>query len=117
MLSNTLTVLLLLAFSSAWTTDGFRVLGVALRPAHGKLLRPTLRSESANGAGPEPSQSGQEKSVPEGYLSSDFASIGDGKQMRVGLYIGLALVPVLFLVPFFLSRDFVPPMDPGAMIP
>jgi hypothetical protein len=124
MLSNALTVLLL-ALSSAWTTDSFRAPGVAVRPAHCRL-RPTLRFESANGDPElEPEQSVKEEmpavpavpTVVEGYLSSDFASIGDGKQLRVGLYIALALVPVLFLVPFFLSRDFVPPLDPEAMMP
>lgn len=51
-------------------------------------------------------------SRPEGYLPSDFSSIGDGKQTRVLLYIALALVPCIALIPFFLSRDFVPPIDP-----
>eukprot|EP01038_Epipyxis_sp_PR26KG_P012199 gene12199-16342_t len=48
---------------------------------------------------------------PEGYISSDLSSIGDDKQLRVFLYIALALVPCLFLVPFYMSRDFVPPTD------
>ena len=52
---------------------------------------------------------------PQGYLNADFSTIGDGKQLRVLVYIGLALVPVLFLVPFFMSRDFVPPTDPSAL--
>lgn len=50
-----------------------------------------------------------ESSVPQGYLSSDMSKMEDGKQNRVFAYIGLALIPCLFLVPFFLSRDFVPP--------
>eukprot|EP01041_Mallomonas_annulata_P007383 gene7383-15074_t len=49
---------------------------------------------------------------PEGYLSTDLGSIGDGKQLRVLTYIALSLIPCLFLIPFFLSRDFVPPVDP-----
>lgn len=48
---------------------------------------------------------------PEGYLPSDFNSLGDAKQTRVLLYIGLALLPCLALIPFFMSRDFVPPID------
>ena len=48
-------------------------------------------------------------SAPQGYLNSDMSKMGDGKQSRVAAYIALALVPCLFLVPFFLSRDFVPP--------
>lgn len=47
----------------------------------------------------------------EGYVSSDIASIGSGKKIRVLLYIALALLPCLLLVPFFLNRDFVPPSD------
>lgn len=50
-----------------------------------------------------------DSSSPQGYLSSDMNKMEDGKQNRVLAYIGLALIPCLFLVPFFLSRDFVPP--------
>lgn len=50
-----------------------------------------------------------DSSAPQGYLSSDMNKMEDGKQNRVLAYIGLALIPCLFLVPFFLSRDFVPP--------
>lgn len=49
--------------------------------------------------------------APEGFLSSDFRTVGDGKQIRVIAYIVLSLIPCLFLVPFFLSRDFVPPSE------
>lgn len=49
---------------------------------------------------------------PQGYMSSDLSSNEDGKQGRVFGYILFALVPVLFLVPFFLSRGFDPPVDP-----
>ena len=52
------------------------------------------------------------KAKPQGYMSSDLASNEDGKQGRVFGYILFALVPVLFLVPFFLSRGFEPPVDP-----
>lgn len=48
-------------------------------------------------------------SSPEGYLSSDISSLSDGKQTRVVLYIALALLPCLLLLPFFMSRDFIPP--------
>lgn len=51
--------------------------------------------------------------TPEGYLSADFNAVGDGKQIRVLVYIALALLPCLALIPFFLSRDFVPPTDPS----
>ena len=50
-------------------------------------------------------------SSPEGYFNSDFNSLTEGKQTRVLLYIVIALLPCLFLVPFFMSRDFVPPID------
>ena len=56
-------------------------------------------------------------SKPQGYASSDLDALGEGKQLRALAYIGLALVPCLFLVPFFLARDFVPPVEPEAMIP
>ena len=45
---------------------------------------------------------------PEGYLQADIKKMADGQKSRVLAYIVLALVPVLFLVPFFLSRDFEP---------
>ena len=48
---------------------------------------------------------------PEGYMSSDLSSMEDGKQARVLAYILIALLPCLSLVPFFLSRDFVPPVE------
>jgi len=48
----------------------------------------------------------------EGFLQTDIKKIGDGKQARVLLYVSLALLPCLLLIPFFLSRDFVPPSDP-----
>ena len=48
---------------------------------------------------------------PEGFLPTDFSSLGDAKQSRVLLYIALALLPCLALIPFFMSRDFVPPID------
>jgi len=53
----------------------------------------------------------QEGQAPQGYLNTDLNKMEDGKQARVLAYIGLALVPCLFLVPFFLSRDFVPPVE------
>jgi hypothetical protein len=37
---------------------------------------------------------------PEGYLPTDFSSLGDAKQSRVLLYIALALLPCLALIPF-----------------
>jgi len=48
------------------------------------------------------------KSKPEGYANPDFKKIAEEQKSRVLAYIVLALVPVLFLVPFFLSRDFEP---------
>jgi hypothetical protein len=46
---------------------------------------------------------------PDGYLNADMKNMAEGQKSRVLAYIGLALVPCLFLVPFFLSRDFTPP--------
>lgn len=47
----------------------------------------------------------------EGYLGSDLSTLDNDKQSRVLLYIGIALLPCLFLIPFVMSRDFVPPTD------
>jgi len=47
----------------------------------------------------------------EGYLGSDLSTLDNDKQSRVLLYISIALLPCLFLIPFFMSRDFVPPTD------
>jgi hypothetical protein len=49
-----------------------------------------------------------------GYLKTDFNEVNDGKQLRVYLYMALALVPCLILIPFFMERDFSPAMDPDA---
>lgn len=49
-----------------------------------------------------------------GYLKTDLAEVGDGKQLRVYLYMALALLPCLILIPFFMERDFSPVMDPDA---
>ena len=48
---------------------------------------------------------------PQGYLNSDMRKMGEEKQSRVLAYILIALLPCLFLVPFFMNRDFVPPID------
>lgn len=53
---------------------------------------------------------------PQGYRSDDISKLDTTKKTRVLLYLGLALVPVLFLVPFFMSRNFVPPLDPSSML-
>ena len=47
----------------------------------------------------------------QGYLNTDIKKMGSEKKSRVLAYILLALLPCLFLVPFFMSRDFVPPTD------
>lgn len=47
----------------------------------------------------------------EGYLQSDIKNLNDGKQIRVFLYIILALLPCLLLIPFLMARDFTPVMD------
>lgn len=51
----------------------------------------------------------ESKTQPDGYLNQDIKSMAGEQKSRVLAYIGLALVPCLFLVPFFLSRDFTPP--------
>ena len=44
----------------------------------------------------------------EGYINMDLSKDDDGKQSRVVLYIIFAILPCLLLVPFMMSRDFVP---------
>jgi hypothetical protein len=51
----------------------------------------------------------ESKRVPDGYLNQDIKNMAGEQKSRVFAYIGLALLPCLFLVPFFLSRDFTPP--------
>ena len=48
------------------------------------------------------------KKQPDGFQQTDIKKMAEGQKSRVLAYIVLALVPVLFLVPFFLSRDFEP---------
>ena len=60
------------------------------------------------------SNSPEQNEQLKGYISSDLGNLDDSKQLRVFAYIALALIPCLFLIPFFLSRDFVPPIDPEA---
>ena len=57
------------------------------------------------------SNSNNDNSKIEGYLGSDLSKLDNDKQSRVLLYIGIALLPCLFLIPFVMSRDFVPPTD------
>ena len=51
----------------------------------------------------------ESKRVPDGYLNQDIKNMAGEQKSRVLAYIGLALLPCLFLVPFLLSRDFTPP--------
>lgn len=44
----------------------------------------------------------------EGYLNTDLAAMDDSKLSRVFAYILIALLPCLLLVPFYMSRSFVP---------
>ena len=87
------------------TTLGFRA-GTNFRRARGCVSRWAVEPEDKI---PDKFITASDSARPQGYLSSDLNKLEDGKQNRVLAYIGLALVPCLFLVPFFLSRDFVPP--------
>lgn len=87
-------------------------LSVRLKPA--RRLLPALHSTPDPSSAEEDTPAkfitaAEDSGAPQGYLSSDMRSLGEGKQSRVLAYIALALVPCLFLVPFFLSRDFSPP--------
>ena len=44
----------------------------------------------------------------EGYINMDLNKNDDGKQSRVFIYIVFAILPCLLLVPFMMSRNFVP---------
>ena len=86
------------------TTLGFRA--ISFHRARGCVSRWATEPEDKI---PDKFITASDSARPQGYLSSDLNKLEDGKQNRVLAYIGLALVPCLFLVPFFLSRDFVPP--------
>ena len=81
----------------------------------GKSLRVYLHNDEDNLNNAEETYTTKNIS-PDGYLNTDFNSIADGKKTRVLVYIVLALLPCLLLVPFFLSRDFIPPVDPSEML-
>jgi hypothetical protein len=44
----------------------------------------------------------------QGYLNTDLNKMDDTKLGRVVAYILIALLPCLLLVPFYMSRNFVP---------
>ena len=70
-----------------------------------------LAEENTNNKIETVSEEAARKGDIQGFQSSDLKLLGEGKQLRVGLYIALALLPCLLLLPFFMSRDFVPPLD------
>jgi hypothetical protein len=74
-------------------------------------LTRTFAEENSTSDGPDKFTVADSNEAPQGYMSSDLSSMDDSKQKRVLAYIVLALAPVLLLVPFFLSRDFVPPVE------
>ena len=84
---------------------------VPSRPRQMSCLRLTRRDSSR----PRPEIEDLEKlrvadpSQPiEGYLNPDLSKMDDSKLSRVVVYILVALLPTLLLVPFYLSRNFVP---------
>ena len=44
----------------------------------------------------------------QGYLNPDLTKMDESKMSRVVVYILVALLPTLLLIPFYLSRNFVP---------
>lgn len=44
----------------------------------------------------------------DGYMESDFKKMNKEQKNKVLVYIGLALVPCLALIPFAMQRDFSP---------
>lgn len=77
-----------------------------------KLMRPfQLRLSQENSANDPVAPAIDENAEIEGYINMDMKQLGkekDSKQTRVFLYILFALLPCLLLVPFMMSRDFVP---------
>ena len=70
-----------------------------------------LNNDNDNDIGNDDNMVNLDLKKAEGYLGSDLSTLGNDKQSRVLLYISIALLPCLFLIPFFMSRDFVPPTD------
>ena len=48
------------------------------------------------------------ETVPQKADGAKPTDLADEKQSRVFLYIGLAIIPCLFLIPMVMNRDFVP---------
>ena len=88
-----------------------------IRPLSNKFqkMKTNFNVKSDSGADEEftikPVEGGDLSGIPQGYMPSDLSTLDDGKQFRVLAYIALSLIPCLLLIPFFLSRDFVPPID------
>jgi hypothetical protein len=102
----------------ALITTGYSLNGRNASPRYGKILQ-SKPFQSRTKLNIVPDTEGEinplvakQNSKPEGYMSSDLSSNEDGKQGRVFGYILFALVPVLVLVPFLLSKNFEPPVDP-----
>ena len=58
----------------------------------------------------------EQKQNIEGFINNDLLSMESGKQVRVTLYILLAILPCLLLIPFMMDRSFIPAdIDPSQL--
>jgi hypothetical protein len=58
----------------------------------------------------------EQKQNIEGFLNNDLLTMESGKQVRVTLYIVLAILPCLLLIPFMMDRSFIPDIDPNDLL-
>ena len=77
----------------------------------------SVKSETQRKVEAKVAQEIEVKQNIEGFLNNDLLSMESGKQVRVTLYIVLAILPCLLLIPFMMDRSFVPAdIDPTDML-
>ena len=100
-------------------SEGFKILNDQRYPLKRVFRKRMTDDKSGGGMFNQPDEEDKQlyviKKDPtsvDGYISPDISSINQGKQLRVIIYIVLAVLPCLLLIPFFLTRDFSP-IDPS----
>ena len=104
------------------STRAFTPLSTTTRRTH--LMRSAEEEPKSSGGvvelGEEPNEEQAKEGMPKAVTGPLFISQGeidpdtlnpdfsDSKQTRVVIYTILSLLPVLFLIPFMLGRDFIP---------
>mmetsp|Transcript_23300 Transcript_23300/g.69783 ORF Transcript_23300/g.69783 Transcript_23300/m.69783 type:complete len:108 (-) Transcript_23300:28-351(-) len=81
-------------------------------PPHAAVARPPLRAESETEEILEIFEDAAAAPAAAGAAADDEEDDDPGQQTRVLAYMGLSLLPILGLIPFFSGRDFVP-ADPS----